>query len=120
LLTFDLTRVARDEAGIAQGLAQGLVVLHQGTGDAVTDGAGLAGDATAVDAHADVELVRELNSLEGLTHNHAAGFATEELIERTLVDGDLALAGAEVHTGRGGFAPAGAVLLVNLTMGDCH
>ena len=86
----------------------------------MTDGAGLAGDATAVDAHTDVELIRELNSLERLAHNHAAGFAAEELIERTLVDGDLALAGLDVDTGRSGFAAAGAVLLINVTMGDCH
>src|SRR5262245_23210680 len=63
LLTLDFASVAGDEPGIAKRLAQSLVVLHQGAGDAVADRAGLAGDAATVDTHADVELVRELHSL---------------------------------------------------------
>ena len=45
-----------------------------------------------VDRDLDVELVGELHELERLAHDHAAGLAAEELVERTLVDGDLAVA----------------------------
>ena len=48
LLALDLAGVARHETGIAQRLAQRLIVLDERAGDAVTDGAGLAGDAAAV------------------------------------------------------------------------
>src|SRR3546814_3507122 len=50
-----------------------------------------------------------------LAHDHARGLAAEELVERTLVDGDLAGAAAQEHAGGGGLATAGAVIL-----GDCH
>src|SRR5882724_6724552 len=115
LLALDLARIARNEAGIAKGLAKRLIVLDQRTGDAVTDRAGLAGDAAAIHAHADVELVHGLHRFERLTHDHPAGFAAEELIERPVVDGDRALAGAQVDAGGGGLAPAGAVI-----RGGCH
>src|SRR3546814_4022372 len=54
-------------------------------------------------------------ALERLAHDHARGLAAEELVERTLVDGDLAGAAAQEHAGGGGLATAGAVIL-----GDCH
>jgi hypothetical protein len=56
----------------------------------VADRAGLAGDAAAGDRHGDVELVGELHELERLAHDHAAGLTAEELVQRTVVDGDLA------------------------------
>src|SRR5579862_817500 len=44
-LSLHLARIAGHETGVAQGLAQGLVVFDQGTGDAVADGARLARDS---------------------------------------------------------------------------
>src|SRR3954464_6598479 len=110
LLAFDLARIARHEAGDAQLLAQLRIVFHERARDAVTDRAGLAGDAAAGHRHRDVELVRELHELERLTDDHATGLATEEFIERTLVDGDLAGTGLEEDARRGGLAAAGAVV----------
>src|SRR5437763_14702520 len=55
LLAFDLARVARHETGTAEIGLQGHVVVDQRPGDAVTDGAGLAGLAAAVHVHLDVE-----------------------------------------------------------------
>ncbi len=73
-----------------------------------------------VHSHVDVELPHELYGFERLAHDHAAGLATEELIERALVDGDFSAARLHVHTGCGGFAAAGAVLTVDdLAMRDC-
>src|SRR5262249_2923583 len=104
--------VGRHEAGSAQGLAQALVVLDERARDAVTDGAGLAGDTTAVDLDGDIEAADELHRLERLTHDHAPGLAAEELIERALVHRDAPAAGLEVHARGGGLAPTGAVASV--------
>ena len=64
------------------------VVFHQRAGDAVADRAGLAGDATACDLHGEVEAAFDLCNLQRLAHDHAAGFAAEELVERTVIDRD--------------------------------
>src|SRR5580700_8108388 len=108
LLALDLARITRDEAGIAQGLAQRLIVLDEGTRDAMTDRAGLTGDATAGDLDRDVELAEQLHRFQRLAHDHAPGLAAEELIERALVHRDASAAGLEIHACRGGLAPAGA------------
>src|SRR5262249_39629092 len=115
LLTLDLTRIASHEPGRAQRLPQGLIVLDQRTRNAVANRTGLAGDAAPIDAHRDIELVHELHGLERLAHDHAARFATEELIERPVVDRDGALAGAQVDASGGGLAPTGAVI-----RSSCH
>src|SRR5450631_2518246 len=78
LLALDLARIAGDEPGRAQWLAQVLVEFEQRARDAVTDRAGLAGDAAAVDRNRDVEARRHLHELERLANDHAAGFAAEE------------------------------------------
>src|SRR5664279_4588350 len=109
LLTLHFARIAGQKARLPQWLAQGFIMPHQRAGNAVTDGAGLAGDAATGNHCGDVETCRHLHQLERLTHDHAAGFAAEKLVQRTGIDGDLAAAGAHVHTGRGRLAAAGAV-----------
>src|SRR5690606_17403558 len=108
LLALDLARVAGHEPGLAQLGLQRLVVLDQRAGDAQADGAGLAGGATALDRGDHVELLGRLGQLERLAHDHARGLAAEELVQRTLVDGDGAAALAQEHAGGGGLAAAGA------------
>src|ERR1700722_8418346 len=54
LLALDLAGIACDEACGAQRPAQRLVVLHECASDAVTDGAGLAGDASAAHLHRNI------------------------------------------------------------------
>src|SRR3546814_4320901 len=90
-------------------------LLDQRAGDAQADRTGLAGGAAAAGGDEDVEALGVLGQLERLAHDHARGLAAEELVERTLVDGDLAGAAAQEHAGGGGLATAGAVIL-----GDCH
>src|SRR6185295_4108413 len=68
------------------------------------------GDATAGDGHGEIELAGELHQLERLAHDHATGLATEELVERTIVHGDLAGTRLHVDAGRGGLATAGAIV----------
>src|SRR4051812_32681188 len=110
LLTLHLAGVAGDESGVAQLFAQGLIVFHERTGNSVTDGAGLTGDATAVDLHREIKPGRQLHRLEGLTDDHPTRLATEELIEGAIVHRDLAGAGLHVHPRRCSFAAAGAVV----------
>src|SRR6476469_4765164 len=115
LLALDFAGVAGHEASLAQFALQRLVVLDQRAGNAEADRAGLAGVTAAFDRHQDVELVGRLGQLERLAHDHARGFASEEIFDRTLVDGDLAVALAQEHACGGRLAAAGAVIL-----GDCH
>src|SRR5690606_36116166 len=115
LLALHLAGVAGHEAGLAQLGLQARVVVDQGAGDAEADGAGLAGGAATGGGDHDVEALGVPGQLERLAHDHARGLAAEELVQRTVVDGDLARAAAQEHAGGGGLATAGAVILV-----DCH
>src|SRR5690606_7194764 len=108
-------RVARRETGLAQCLAQALVVSHERARDAVADRTGLAGRAAAAHGDVDVELVLGLGDGERLAHDHARGLAAEEDVERPAVDDDLAAAGTQNDAGRGGLAAAGSVMT-----GRCH
>src|SRR3984885_1721152 len=110
LLAFHLACITRHEACLTQGLAQRLIIPNQRARNAVPDRAGLAGDAATAHVHADVELGGQLHHLERLAHDHAAGLATEELIDRTLVDGDAAGTGLHINARRGALAPAGTIV----------
>ena len=109
-LSFHFTGIAGDEAGAAQRRAQVFIVFDQGAGDAVANGAGLAGDAATADADIDVEVVFHVHGFQWLAYDHAAGFTAEESVQAAVVDGDGAIAFLEVDTGRGGLAAAGAVM----------
>ena len=61
--------------------------------DAVANRAGLPGDTATLHLHRDVETIRELRHFERLAHDHAARFASEEFVERAIVDRDRAVAG---------------------------
>src|SRR5581483_8510194 len=112
LLALDLAGIAGDETGVAKRLAQGLIVLDERPGDAVTDRAGLASDSAAIDLDGDVEARGELHRLERLPHDHAPRFTTEERVERPFVNGDLAVAGLEVDAGGCRLAAASAVVIL--------
>src|SRR4029077_17649823 len=88
LLALDLARVARNEARLAQHLAEALVVRHQRARDAVTDRAGLAGGAPAADRGVHVELALRLGDRERLADDHPRRLAAEKRVERAAVDDD--------------------------------
>src|SRR5579863_4855657 len=90
LLALHLAGVAGDEPGSPQRLAQRLIVLTQRAGDAMADGAGLAGDAAAGDRHGTREAVALRRRLQRLLPAHATRLGAEELIQRALIDGDHA------------------------------
>src|SRR5690606_28851876 len=95
----------------AQRRTQCLVVCHQCTGDAVTDRASLTAHTTTENGDVDVELLDGLGQLQRLTHNHTGGFATEEVVQLTVVDGDLASARAQEDARGCSLATASAVIL---------
>ena len=56
----------------------------------MTHRAGLAGFTATVHVDLDVERLEMAGQFERLAHDHAAGFASEELVDRLAVDDDLA------------------------------
>src|SRR5215471_17193275 len=68
LLPLDFARVASDEAGLTERLAQALVVVHQRARDPVTNRAGLAGGAAAADGDVHIELALGFRDRERLAH----------------------------------------------------
>jgi hypothetical protein len=51
-----------------------------------------------------------LGQFERLAHDHAAGLAREELVDRLVIDDELAAARTQEHTGNRGLAATGAVV----------
>src|SRR5688572_26639472 len=76
----------------------------------MTDRTRLTGDAPAVDVHFDIEAIDHLYRLERLAHDHPRSLATEELLDRSIVDANAALARPQVNAGSRGLAAAGAVI----------
>src|SRR4029077_12461977 len=73
--------------------------LGQRPGNAVAYRTGLAADAAAVDADADVDVALVAGDRQRLTGDRLVQGAREELLERALVDLELAVAGDQRHPG---------------------
>ena len=111
------TRIAGQETGLLQGGAILLVDAQQGAGDAVTQGAGLAGDAAAGDGGHHVELADGVGQHQGLTGDQLQGLQAEIIVDVTAVDGDGAGAALiQANAGDGGLATAGALLILSLAL----
>jgi hypothetical protein len=59
----------------------------------------------------DIEFVRQIHQLQGLTHDHAGGLPAEKSIQRTIIDFDLAAAGRHVDPRGRGLAASGSIEL---------
>jgi hypothetical protein len=77
----------------------------------VTNGTGLTADTTTENGDVDIELLDSLSQLQRLTNDHAGSFATEEVIQLTVVDGDLASTRAQKDARGCSLATASAVIL---------
>src|SRR6185503_8994405 len=82
LLALLHARIAREEAGLLEALAQLAVVDLQRARDAVADRSGLAARAAAVHRDDDVELVDRLRQRQGLLDDHLQHFIAEVVVER--------------------------------------
>ena len=102
--------VTGKEAGLLKGRTVLLVDAQKGSGDAMTDGAGLAGNAAAEDGNYNVEAAGGSGELQGLTDDELKGIETEIIVDVTVVDGDLTgSVGEEANSCDGGLSAAGAV-----------
>ena len=83
----------------------------------MTDGAGLAGDAAAFDGADEVDLAEHVGGGQRLTDDHLQRVEAEVIVDVTTVDGDGAGAALiQANAGDGGFATAGAVLILSLAL----
>jgi hypothetical protein len=116
LLALDLACIPRQEAFALEDDTKLGVGLDERPGDAVTHRAGLAADASAVNAHP--EVVRPLGSrcLEGKQCRGAVRGAREVILERPPVDPGLPIARAEDHPRDGRLALTGSEVLSDV----CH
>ena len=101
--TFFGARITRQEAGMFERRTEVRVVVDECASDAVEHGASLTRFATAANVDDDVEVFGEVDEFEGLTENHAERCTVEILFDALLVDGNVALAGAEVNARYGAF-----------------
>ena len=107
--------VAGQKTGGLQGGAVLRVHRQQSPGNAVTDGAGLAGDAAAGDGADDVHLAHHVGGDQGLTDQELQGVQAKVIIDVPAVDDDGA--GSiliDTNPGDGGLPPTGAVGILSL------
>src|SRR5690625_7962021 len=98
LLALDGAGVAGEVPGTLEARAVGLGVdLVERTSHAQAQRAGLAGDATAVDARDDVEATLEVEQGERGVHHLLVELVGEVVLQRTTVDRPLARPGDETH-----------------------
>ena len=86
-------------------------MLQQGAGDAVTDGAGLAGNAAAGDGANDIKLAQGIGEGHGLTDDQLQSLKAEIIVDVSAVNGDLAGAGVQTNAGHGALSTAGAIVI---------
>ena len=88
LLSFLHSGVAGQEAGGLQGAAELGVQGQQGTGDAVTDSAGLAGNAAASHIDNHIHSVNHTGGNQGLTDNELQGVQAKVLVDVAAIDNE--------------------------------
>ena len=88
LLSFLHSGVAGHETGSLQRSAVLGVQQNQSTGDAVTDSAGLAGNAATCDGDNDVNLAHQVGGDQGLTDDQLQGLQTEVIVDVAAIDDD--------------------------------
>src|SRR6185312_9054686 len=117
LLALLLARVAGQEAGGLQPVAQLDVELEQSARDAVPDRSGLARAATPGHGDGDVELLHRLRQLQGLLDDHFQNFIGKVDVEGAAIDLHLAGSRPQVDASRCRLAASGSVV-ADLTQCD--
>ena len=117
LLSFLHSGVAGQETSSLQSSAVLGVQAQQSAGDAVTDSAGLTGNAAASDGDNNVNLANQIGSNQGLTNDQLQGLQTEVIVDVAAVDDDRTGAVlVNTNTGNGGLTTAGAVKILLLAL----
>jgi hypothetical protein len=117
LLALVLAGVTGEEAGLLELRAKFPIEFDQGARDSETDCVSLTSHAAAMGKNQDVELFCHLGDEKRLPNRDAQGFGREVVVERTPVDGNIALAGPEKYTRNRRFAATGSKVLLNLSCG---
>ncbi len=108
-LAFDHTRIAAQEQGGLQRLAQFRLEIGEGFRNPVLDGTRLPRQSTADHQTFDIELTGTVGNRERLVDDHLQNRASEIDGQFTAVDDDLAAAGLDPDAGNGVFALAGGI-----------
>ena len=95
--TLFIFQIARSVIRIIQIAVPFVLIILGSAGDAVTDRAGLAGHAAALDIHKDIKLIRVLRENKRLANDRLKGLKSEIIIDITLVDRDLSGSRYEIH-----------------------
>ena len=100
LFTLFHSRVAGQEACSLQGSAEVLIQEKESSCNAVTDSAGLAGNAAACNLCFNINLAQGTGGNQGLTNDELKGFKAEVIVNVSAIDGDHAgTVGNEVNAG---------------------
>src|SRR5690606_18387221 len=114
-LTLNFTGITGYITSGAQSRTQSFIVLHQCTGNTVTDCTGLTVAAAAVNVYINVKLGQAFSQFQRLTNYHAGSFTAEVHIQRTIVNYDAASTRTQENTCSRSLATAGTIVL-----SDCH
>src|SRR5690606_10999648 len=109
-LTLDFTRIAGNQTRLLERRLGRFVIVDQSAGNAVTHCAGLTAFATAMHIDMEVERLEMAGEHQRLTHDHAAGFTGEILVDRLAIDDDVARTFFQEDTSNRSFAAAGAIV----------
>ena len=113
LLALHFARIASNQPGLAQHRSQRRIVFDQRPGNAMTHRPGLARFSAALDVDPDVERLFGVGELQGLAHDHAAGFPEKEPSTGLPLTMKLPLPDLINHPRYRAFAPAGAIVIVS-------
>ena len=115
LLSLLHSGVAGHETGSLQSGTELGVQGDQCAGDAVTDSAGLTGNAAACDGNNNINLTNQVGGDQGLTDDQLQGLQAKVIVDITAIDGDSAGAVlVNANTGNGGLTTASAVVILSL------
>ena len=117
LLSLLHSGITGHEASSLQGSAVLGIQGDQSAGNAVTDSAGLTGNAAACDGDNDINLANQVGGDQGLTNDQLQGLQTEVIVDVAAIDDDgTGAVLVNANTGNGGLTTAGAVKILLLAL----
>ena len=118
-LALYLAGIAGEETGgLERGTPSLSVYLAKCTGDTEPDSLSLSFDTATYNGDFNIELAGCTGNLERLVHDITEGLEGKILIERPVVNGDVAFSGGEINTGNSCLASSKGVCLFHLLFLD--
>src|SRR3989338_3101769 len=113
LLAFHFTRITSHQTGILQYGLERSVIVKQRPCNTVTHRTSLTCFATTGYVDHNVEFCQGLGQRQRLAHDHAAGFAGEEHIDRLVVYDNITLARLDKHASHRTLAATGSIVVIH-------